>query len=82
MAKNCLFSHLGSQNVFWSYPPPLIRRWSIDCNSLVFFDNLTSKIRLKTRQKTTSLCQRGVEMGLKSLDLQKAHLGHLLNVHT
>ena len=38
MAKNCLFGHLGYQNGFRSYRP-LIRRWSVDCNSLVFFEN-------------------------------------------
>ena len=36
----------------------------------------------KIRQKITFLGLRGVEMGLKSRDPQKAHLGHLLNVHT
>ena len=36
----------------------------------------TQKIR-KYDQKTTSLVMRGVEMGQKSLDPQKAHLGHL-----
>ena len=41
----------------------------------------TKKIR-KSRQKTTSLGLRGVEMGLKSRDHQKAHLELLLNVHT
>ena len=39
MVKNCLFGHMGSQNGFWLYPPPLICRWSIDCNSLVFLEN-------------------------------------------
>ena len=38
--------------------------------------------RNKPDQKTTSLRLKGVEMGLKSLDPQKAHLGHLLNVRT
>ena len=37
---------------------------------------------VKTRPKTTSLGLKGFEMGLKSRDPQKAHLGHLLNVHT
>ena len=36
----------------------------------------------KPDQKTTSLGLRGVEMGLKSRDPQKAHLGRLLSVHT
>ena len=36
----------------------------------------------KIRQKITFLELRGVEMRLKSPDPQKAHLGHLLNVHT
>ena len=36
----------------------------------------------KPDQKTTFLGLRKVEMGLKSRDLQKAHLGHPLNVHT
>ena len=27
--------------------PSLIRRWSIDCDSLVFFDKMTKKISLK-----------------------------------
>ena len=53
MTENCLSGHLGSQNGFWLYPPLLIRRWSIDCNSLIFFDNMTWKIRLKIRQKIT-----------------------------
>ena len=42
MAKNYLFGHLVSQNGFWS-GPSVIRRWSIDCNSLVFFENPTEK---------------------------------------
>ena len=33
-------------------------------------------------KKITSLGLRGGEMGLKSRDLQKAHLGHLLNLHS
>ena len=36
----------------------------------------------KIQQKITFLGLRGVEMGLKSPDPQKVHLGHLLNVHT
>ena len=36
----------------------------------------------KPDQKTTSLGLRGVEMGLKNQNPQKAHLEHLLNVHT
>ena len=36
----------------------------------------------KADQKTISLGLREVEMGLKSLDPQKAHLRYLLNVHT
>ena len=50
MAKNYLDGLLGPQNGFcWHAPspPPLIRRWSIDCNSLVFLDNMTWKIILK-----------------------------------
>ena len=41
-------------SVFWEpktdfvdIPPPLIRYWSIDGNSLVFFGNMTRKIKLK-----------------------------------
>ena len=36
----------------------------------------------KTRPKNHFLRLGGVEMGLKSLDPQKAHLGHLLDVGT
>ena len=36
----------------------------------------------KFDQKTTSLKLEGVEMGLKSRYPQKAHVWHLLNVHT
>ena len=50
MAKNCLFGHLGSQNEFWSYPPPLIRRL-IDCNNLVFFDNMTLENQARKKIK-------------------------------
>ena len=41
----------------------------------------TQKIR-KPDQKTTSLGLCRGEIGLKSRDPQKVHLGHLLNVHT
>ena len=47
MAKNCYFGLLGSENGFFDIPPSLIRHWLIDCNSLLFFDNMTCKIRLK-----------------------------------
>ena len=46
MAEKCLFGLLGPQNGFYLYAP-LIRRWFINCNSLVFFNNMTWKIRLK-----------------------------------
>ena len=36
----------------------------------------------KIGQKITSLGLRGVEMGLKSRERQKAHSRHLLNIHT
>ena len=44
MAKNGLFGHLGSKTDF-GYTS-LIRHTLIDCNCLVFFDNMTWKIRL------------------------------------
>ena len=31
----------GPKTDFGDIPLPFIRRWSIDCNSLVFFDNMT-----------------------------------------
>ena len=44
--------------------------------------NLKNEQNEKIRQKVTFLGLRRVEMGLKIRDSQKAHLGHLLNVHT
>ena len=41
----------------------------------------TQKIR-RPGQTTTSEGLSGGDMGLKSRDPQKVHLGHLLNVHT
>ena len=38
---------------------PLIRHWTIDCNSLVFFDNMTQKIKLKIKMKL----KKKVEIG-------------------
>ena len=47
MAKNCLFGLQGPKTDFVDIFP-LIRHWLINCDSLVFFDNMTEKIRLKT----------------------------------
>ena len=45
MAKNGLFGRLDLKTDFVDIPP-FIRHWLIDCNSLVFFDNMIWKIRL------------------------------------
>ena len=78
MAKNYLFGHLGSQNGFRWYPP-LTRHWSIDCNSLVFFNNQI--INKKNCSKPPIRGYEGSTMVLKNWNFQNTTLGLLLNLH-
>ena len=57
MAKNCLNGLLGPQNGFSRYFFP-IRCWSIDYNSLVFFDNMDYKISLKSFTIQSHFCKK------------------------
>ena len=47
MARNCLLVICGPETDFGNIPPSLTRHWSIDYNSLVSFDSMIWKIRLK-----------------------------------